>query len=45
VIQVKSKEQSGVRKSVEKKQEFDPRKEKKTFEEERKEFRRDQASS
>jgi hypothetical protein len=38
-------EQLGVRKVAEKTQEFDPKREKQTFEEARKEFRRDQASS
>jgi predicted ThiF/HesA family dinucleotide-utilizing enzyme len=37
----KTIEQSGVRKATEKTQEFDPKREKKTFEEARKEFRRD----
>jgi hypothetical protein len=41
----KTIEQSGARKATEKTQEFDPNKEKQTFEEERKEFRRYQASS
>jgi hypothetical protein len=41
----KTTKQSGVRKAGEKTQEFDPKREKKTFEEERKEFRRDHASS
>jgi hypothetical protein len=41
----KTIEQSGVRKVVEKTREFDPKREKQTFEEARKEFGRDQASS
>jgi hypothetical protein len=41
----KTIEQSGVRKTAEKTEEFDPKREKHTFEEARKEFRRDQASS
>jgi hypothetical protein len=41
----KTTKQSRIRKSVEKSQEFDPKREKQTFEEARKEFRRDQASS
>jgi hypothetical protein len=41
----KTTEQSGVRKSMEKTLEFDPKREKKTFEEARKYFGRDQASS
>jgi hypothetical protein len=41
----KTIEQLGVRKYGEKTQEFDPKKEKHTFEETRKEFRRDQDSS
>jgi hypothetical protein len=41
----KTIEQLGVRKAEEKTQEFDLKREKMTFEEERKEFRRDQASS
>jgi hypothetical protein len=41
----KTPEESGVRKAAEKTQMFDARKEKKTFEEVRKEFGRDQASS
>jgi hypothetical protein len=41
----KTIEQSGVRKVAEKTQDFDPKREKKTFEEARKEFGRDQASS
>jgi hypothetical protein len=45
VIQGKSTEESGVRKAADKTQEFDPRKEKKIFEEARKEFKRDQAFS
>jgi hypothetical protein len=45
VIQGKTTEESRIRKVVEKTQEFDPRKEKQIFEEERKEFGRDQASS
>jgi hypothetical protein len=38
-------EQSGVRKGVEKTQDFDPKRENQTFEEARKEYRRDQDSS
>jgi hypothetical protein len=38
-------EGSGIKKSTKKTQDFDPRKEKQTFEEERKEFKRDQAFS
>ena len=38
-------EESGVRRDEEKTQEFDPKKKKQAFEEERKEFGRDQASS
>jgi hypothetical protein len=45
VIAGKTTEQSGVRKYREKTQEFDPKKEKQTFEEARKEFRRDHSSS
>jgi len=41
----KTTEELKVRNTVEKTQEFDPRKEKQIFEEERKEFGRDQASS
>ena len=41
----KTTEQSRVRKVAEKTQEFDPKREKKTFEEARKEFGRDRASS
>jgi hypothetical protein len=41
----KTTEQSEVRKSTEKTQEFDPKKEKQTFEEARKEFKRGQDSS
>jgi hypothetical protein len=41
----KTTEESRVRRAAEKTQEFDPRKEKQTFEEARKEFGRDQASS
>jgi hypothetical protein len=41
----KSTEESRVRRVVEKTQEFDPRKEKHTFEEARKEFGGDHASS
>jgi hypothetical protein len=41
----KATEESRVRRAIEKTQEFDPRKEKQTFEEVRKEFKRDHASS
>jgi hypothetical protein len=41
----KTTKESRVRRFAEKTQDFDPRKEKHTFEEERKEFRVDQASS
>jgi hypothetical protein len=41
----KTIEQSRVRKAAEKTQEFDPKKEKQTFQEARKEFGKDQASS
>jgi hypothetical protein len=45
VTQGKTTEESGVKKVAEKTQEFDPNKEKQTFEEARKEFGRDRASS
>jgi hypothetical protein len=45
VIQGNTTEELEVRKAAEKTQEFDPRKEKHIFEEARKEFERDQASS
>jgi hypothetical protein len=45
VTQEKTTEDSGVRKVVEKTQTFDAKKERRTFEDARKEFRRDQGSS
>jgi hypothetical protein len=45
VTQGKTTEDSGVRKVVEKTQNFDAKKERRTFEDARKEFRRDQGSS
>jgi hypothetical protein len=45
VTQGKNTKQSVVSKTIEKTQEFDTNKEKQTFEEERKEFGRDQPSS
>ena len=45
VTQGKTTKDSGVRKAVEKTQNFDAKKERRTFEDVRKEFRRDQGSS